>query len=132
MWIKLRAEYFPEQPDLDSYRLNWSNRKHRYTLASCNSSIRRVSIATVMQLPEAAPYLEALVYHEMCHAALGKPQRVNGRRVIHGRDFKALEQRHPGVRPLDAWIKTGGWRKAVKQFRRQQTIQARLSSSARA
>lgn len=68
-----------------------------------------------MSLPESQPYLEALIYHEMCHAVLGPPKIVKRRRIMHGRDFKALEKRHPEIKLLDTWIKAGGWSMAAKK-----------------
>lgn len=118
LWRRVRAIYFPERPDIDSYRVVWSKREHTSTLASCNAERRRVSVARAMQRPDALPHLEALLYHEMCHAVLGKPEVRDGRRIIHGSDFKRLEQLHPGIPALDAWIKQGGWRQVVRETRK--------------
>ena len=118
LWTKLVEEYFPSQPDLLDYRVVWSYRDHSSTLASCQAVKRIVRVAAVMQNFEAAPFLEALVYHELCHAVLGPIERVNGRRVVHGREFKALEKRHPGIPELNAWIAQGGWRRLVLSERR--------------
>jgi hypothetical protein len=118
LWTRLRAEYFPARPELDRYRLSWSNRRHTSCLASCNVELRRVLVAKAMALPDSAEHLEALLYHEMCHAALGFGKRRNGRRVLHGPEFKSLEARHPGVRRLNHWIRSGGWERAVQSARR--------------
>lgn len=118
LWRKTRREYFPDRDDIDSYRVVWSERDHTSTLASCNPVRRRVSVARAMKQPGALPHLEALLYHEMCHAVLGKPEVRDGRRIIHGSDFKLLERRHGGIAPLDKWIKEGGWRDAVRAERR--------------
>ncbi len=117
-WTALRAAYFPNQPELDAYRIVWSTRKHKRTLASCNVYRRRVSVAMAMTLPEAEPHLDALLYHEMCHAALGVPKRAGGRRILHGREFRELERRHPGIVLLDRWIIDRGWSAAVRKFNR--------------
>ncbi len=118
LWRNIRHQYFPDQPEIDSYRVVWSPRRHTRTLASCSVRKKRIIVALAMSLPEANPHLEALLYHEMCHAALGEPQVNNRRRVIHGREFKQLERLHPGVRALDRWIKSGGWRDASKRMNR--------------
>ncbi len=118
LWRAIREHYFPDRPEIDSYRVIWSYRKHSFTLASCNVERRRVAVAHVMQLEDARPFLDPLLYHEMCHAVLGIPPKVNGRRQIHGREFKELERRHPGIKALDAWIRAGGWRVAVRKSRR--------------
>lgn len=115
VWKKIRAEYFPEREDLDHYRVTWSKRNQTSNLASCNAQKRRVVVARAMELKECLPYLEPLLYHEMCHAYLGPPKRTRGRNVYHGPDFKALEIKHPKIKELNHWIKSGGWGSAVKQ-----------------
>lgn len=117
-WLFVRKTYFPDRPDLDDYRVVWSTRRHTSTLASCNVERRRILVAAAFQLEEAKPHLEALLYHEMCHAVLGRPKRVGRRRVIHGRDFRELERRHPGIPELDRWIKLGSWHTATRKSRR--------------
>ena len=129
LWRAIRAHYFPDRPEIDAYRVIWSYRKHSFTLASCNVERRRVAVAHVMQLEDARPFLDPLLYHEMCHAVLGIPPKVNGRRQIHGREFKALEHRHPGIQALDAWIRVGGWRTAVRKSRRRPRVTTAISRS---
>ena len=70
VWSELQFHYFPNREDILSYTLVWSGKKHRRTLASCNVERKRISVAPVMELEQARPYLPALLYHEMCHAAL--------------------------------------------------------------
>lgn len=115
LWCSIRASYFPDRNDIDDYRVIWSMRRQTRSLATCNVHTKKVNVAHAMNRPEYQAYLEALLYHEMCHAVLGEAKIVNGRRVIHGREFKALERRHPGIKPFDAWIKAGGWRQAVRR-----------------
>jgi hypothetical protein len=47
--------------------------------------------------------VEALVHHEMLHEVI--PVRIgeNGRRVVHGRDFRARERRFRGFRRAEMW-----------------------------
>jgi hypothetical protein len=115
-WCSLRRQYFPNRHDLDSYAVQWASRKRIRLLATCNISDREVVVAPAMNQPSCVPFLEPLLYHEMCHAALGEPKVVNGRAIYHGREFRTLEQRHPGIRILDAWIRRGGWDGAVESF----------------
>lgn len=115
IWNNLLKKHFPDRLDLKKYRLVWSKRRRTASLASCNTEKKRILIAQVMKQKECLPYLEALVYHEMCHAALGKPKVVHGRRSIHGKDFHKLERKHLGIKFLNKWIKAGGWRAAVKK-----------------
>ncbi len=76
-----------------------------------------------MQLVECREHLPALLYHEMCHAVLGKPEVVGGRRKIHTREFKELESRHPSISNLDRWIKQGGWFAVARAHRRRWKLQ---------
>lgn len=118
IWRSLIAQYFPERGDLYSYRIAWSRRRQRRILGSCNIKSRRVNIAREMQAPECASLLPALVYHELCHAVLGQSLERRSRSFPwHGKEFKALEARHPGSAVLTEWIKTGGWTKAVRRAR---------------
>lgn len=114
-WREIRQEFFPDRPDIDSYKVKWSGRRQTQTLASCNIERRIVRVSSLMREKEAIPHLEALLYHEMCHAAVGPIKRRRGRRIIHGRDFRELEHRHHGIRKLNYWIKTGGWSNLVKR-----------------
>ena len=118
LWRKIRLEYFPEQAEIDHYSVVWSKRDHRSALASCNVDRQRVQVAGAMNLPDSRPLLEPLLYHEMCHAALGQPQVVNGRRIMHGKEFKALEKRHPQIEALNNWITAGGWEQAVRDYQK--------------
>jgi len=114
LWTSIRMQYFPDRPDLDEYKVVWSGRRQTSSLASCNVERKRVQVAAAMRRPESIPFLEPLLYHEMCHAFLGEPPVINGRRVMHGKEFKDLEKKHPAIAELDRWIKAGGWKKAVK------------------
>ena len=98
VWQTLCSQWFPDRSDLLEYQIQWSTRPQKRTLASCNPYRRQVWVARELQPPQFAEYLPALIYHEMCHAYLGTDVRqANGRRAWHGREFKALERRHPGT-----------------------------------
>ena len=120
IWKKLQSEYFPDRQDLLEYHINWSARRQTRTLASCNPHSKRIAVSKAMDNPSAEPDLEALIYHEMCHAVLGPAKRVRGRRQVHGRDFHLLEQRHVGIKALNVWLKNYGWHKVAKEFSRRQ------------
>lgn len=124
IWNLLRLRYFPESANLTNYRVTWSNRKHTATLATCNTEKQRVRIAATLQAPQWQWTLEPLIYHEMCHAYLGKPEIRRGRRIVHGKAFRTLERRHPLIQTLDQWIKDGGWTAAVRASRRKRRIGA--------
>ncbi len=117
IWDNLQQSYFPEVKELNEYRIVWSNKTQTRSLASCCVRKKVVRVANAMNLEESSQFLEALIYHEMCHAVLGPPKIVNGRRIMHGKDFKSLEKRHHGIPALDHWIKIGGWSNAVRKQR---------------
>jgi hypothetical protein len=118
VWTTLRAEYFPDRPDLDTYTLAWSPRRQKRVLASCNISQRRVVVAKELFEPSACRWIQAVVYHELCHAVIGQGVRTSGgRRQWHGAEFRALEARHPDIAAMNVWIRSGGWAMAVRANR---------------
>lgn len=119
IWNELLKAYFPErESDLSNYKVSWSARRQKRTLASCNIRKRRVNVAREMSLAQCLEFLKPLIYHEMCHAVLGdKVGRAGTKRLWHGPEFRALESRHPEIKKLDLWIRSGGWSRAVRSFR---------------
>lgn len=118
IWRSLSKTYFPECIELDSYRINWSSRAQKRTLASCNLIDKKISVARELNYKEYKIWLEPLIFHEMCHAVLGlNVQKKNGKRQWHGSEFKRLEKSHPLMNSFDKWIKAGGWAKCVRSDR---------------
>lgn len=118
VWTELIARYYPDRRDLLSYNVAWANRKQKRTLGCCNLTRRKVSIAQELRRPDLEHWVEAVLYHELCHAVLGTETiRRNGRRAWHGAEFKALEARHPNSAALHEWMHNGGWRAAVRSAR---------------
>ena len=118
IWKTIRLHYFPDRADVDDYQVIWSNRDQKHCLASCNMQSKIVRVARALEHPDCQDMLEPLLYHEMCHAIIGE-RIVNGRRILHGKDFRDLEKQHPRIAELNAWIKAGNWVKAVKRHRKQ-------------
>ena len=116
LWRELIGRYFPERSDLLDYKVCWINRSTRTVLGTCHSEKRIVRVSRALEPNDRM--LEAVLYHELCHAVLGVPKRVRGRRVMHGREFYTIERRHPDSSALDDWIKSGGWRKAAAAYKR--------------
>ena len=108
-WILIRKSWFPDRPELDSYTVRWSKRPQLRTLASCSLDNRRVIVARELRYKKYLNWLDALLYHEMCHAYLNTTD--------HGREFKNIEKRHPLIKAFDNWIDTGGWNTAVRSDR---------------
>lgn len=118
VWLNTRKAYFPNRPDLDEYVVCWSSRSQLRTLASCSIERRRVVVARELNNEQVFKWLEPLLYHEMCHAYLGMEVSKSGNKFQwHGKEFKALEKRHPMIRPFDAWVKDGGWSSAIRSDR---------------
>ena len=115
-WLKLRSEFFPDRPDIDDYKIVWSTRNQKRTLASCNYIKHIVRVAKELNNQNLYEWLPPLLYHEMCHAYLGR----NGG-TPHGGKFKELESRHPQTKQLKKWITSGGWRTAVRSNRTKQS-----------
>ena len=118
LWVFLRKKYFPHRVDLDNYKVEWSSRRQKRTLASCNFDSKVVRVASEMNNPKCLIWIEPLLYHEMCHAVLGNGVEQTSKGFAwHGKEFKALERRHPGTKALDKWIESGGWLSAVLSAR---------------
>lgn len=118
LWLKIQQEYFPDRTDLAAYTVQWSPRRQKRILASCNIRHRKVMVAKEMQHESVSAWCEPLLYHEMCHAVLGEGIKRRGHKTPwHGRDFKALEARHPQSAALNIWMKSGGWTRAVRSHR---------------
>lgn len=126
LWIGLRKYFFPDRPDLDSYRVYWSNRPQKRTLASCSLDRRAIRVARELNYPQHKQWLSPLLYHEMVHAYLGfSVYSEEGRSNWHGAEFKKLERRHPGIKRFDAWVKSGGWETAVRSDRAKRAYKRR-------
>lgn len=118
LWEQLIVEYFPNHAELRWYRVSWSSRQQKRVLASCDVIGRRVRVARELARPEYESFLSPLLYHEMCHAAIGRDvERRSGVRLWHGPQFRVLEARHPGSVLLQEWITSGGWATAVRRDR---------------
>ena len=128
IWCELRLEFFPEQPEIDDYVVFWSSRRQKRVLACCHIQRRQVRVAKELRYSEYTNWLSPLLYHEMCHAALGtNVPRERGKRAWHGREFKRLVVRHKETHAMEAWIKSGGWLHAVRSDRAKDTAKKKRS-----
>lgn len=118
IWNELSQAYFPDKPELAQYQIRWSRRRQKRVLGSCNLNRRLVSIAQELNHPDYLHLLPPLIYHEMCHAAIGfEVEKSNGKRMWHGALFKTLERRHPQIVDLKMWMRAGGFTRAVRSHR---------------
>ncbi len=132
IWSKLHLEYFPHNLTLSNYRINWSTRGQKRTLASCNIQYQRVVVARELNYEHYQQWLEPLIYHEMCHAVIGfNVKKTRNRRSWHGAEFKHLEKQHPQMAEFDLWAKSGGWMTAVRSDRARRAAARRLKTKVR-
>ncbi|MBX7143205.1 MAG: SprT-like domain-containing protein [Oligoflexia bacterium] len=118
IWSGLAQSYFPEVKHLTEYTVLWSRRRQKRVLGACCVRKRQVTLAQELEPTEHRRWLEAVIFHEMCHAVLEEGvERRKGRRCWHGPSFKALEARHPDSGELRVWMKSGGWAAAVRSHR---------------
>lgn len=104
IWNKLSQDYFPTHLVLNNYKINWSTRAQKRTLASCNIQYQRVVVARELNYEHYKKWLEPLIYHEMCHAVIGfNVKKTRNRRSWHGAEFKHLERQHPLMAEFDLW-----------------------------
>ncbi|RME58503.1 MAG: hypothetical protein D6780_06620 [Candidatus Dadabacteria bacterium] len=131
IWRRTALQYFSYDVALlakiFSYKVVWSSRKRKRTLAVCDFNSFTVRVAPELKDPLFHRWLEPLLYHEMCHIVLFDREKIEkrkqqrGKRVQwHGPEFKKLERRHPFSLALDEWIKSGGWERAVRRYRKMQ------------
>jgi hypothetical protein len=130
VWVNLRQEFFPECAELDSYVVAWASRPQKRVLASCNITARRVNVARELFEPAASRWIAPVLYHEMCHAAIGMAVQTStsGKRMWHGTEFRRLEALHPDIPAMNAWIQSGGWAMAVRSYRSRRAWQTRVAS----
>lgn len=133
LWCSIRAEYFPDHVELDTYIVAWSTRPQKRVLASCNIRARRVLVARELFEPAASRWIAPVLYHEMCHAFIGEQvsRTRSGKRLWHGAEFRALEARHPDIPAMNAWIRSGGWAMAVRSNRARAAWRARSPRGSR-
>ena len=113
LWISIRKTWFPELSEIDNYRVIWSSRRQKRTLASCNIKSQRIVVARELNHAPVKIWLEPILYHEMCHAVLKSRLSPSGRRMWHDAPFRVLENQHPMIPAMNDWIRSGGWFKAI-------------------
>lgn len=101
---EVKAAHFP---DLEPVYIAWSGREgraRRRRLGSWSPRERLIRIHTVLDRPQVPRYfIEHVVHHELCHAAVDPPLTPTGRRRVHGRDFQRLEAMFPDLDRARDW-----------------------------
>jgi hypothetical protein len=94
--------------DLSSF-VRWGRHPFR-SFQSCRrdgagTPYNLITVASMYNRPDAPRCaVEGIMHHEMLHIAL-PPRSLQGRNVIHGREFRQRERRFPGYRRWIAWEK---------------------------
>ncbi len=102
---RLNAEHFGGRIDA---RIGWgpvrSGRRRRTVKTGVYvQDARIIRIHPTLDRPEVPEfYVAAVVFHEMLHQAVPALE-VNGRRVVHGREFRARERAYPDHARAKAW-----------------------------
>jgi len=100
----LNRAYF--QGEIKSY-IRWGHCASRTSYQATRidkdgNQFELITISGVYDSPSVPEYaIYGLVYHEMLHIKI-PPYTVNGRRVIHGREFKAAVKKYPFY---EQWVK---------------------------
>lgn len=95
-------------PELAAPPIGWSGHRgrarRRLRLGSWDSRLGVVRIHRCLD-DERVPrfFVASIVHHELCHAALGDPPVVAGRRRLHGPEFRALEESFPEFARARDW-----------------------------
>lgn len=130
IWYELQQQWFSERTNLLCYQISWSVRPQKRTLAVCYNRQQKVIVARELNYTQHSVWLKPLLYHEMCHAVLEDNVSRDGRgKAWHGREFKALEARHPLTPLFKAWIAAGGWQRAIRSDRSKRAAAKRAELS---
>ncbi len=102
---KLNKAYFQKRIHA---RVGWmsapSRRQVSVKLGSYAEESDTIRLHPVLDQRQVPAYVvESVLFHEMVHALL-KTRMVNGRRIAHGRDFKALEASYPKLEQAERWL----------------------------
>lgn len=103
----INEEYFNGHLALD---ITWGRRQtkavyRKRRLGSYDAAVSLIRIHPALDKPNVPRYfVEYVVYHEMLHAALGTTMK-NGRRSIHGREFKLRERLFRDFDRADEFLK---------------------------
>src|SRR5207247_1097792 len=89
---RVNTAYFSAQ--LKQPELCWSPARARRLLGSYQERSDRLIVSRVFDSPNVPLFvLDFLMYHELLHKFLGISRRDDGRRCMHGPEFKALERK---------------------------------------
>jgi hypothetical protein len=105
LFDRLNAEHFGGAIDA---RIGWGpvrtgRRRRTVKTGVYVQDARLIRIHPTLDRPEVPEfYVAAVVFHEMLHQAV-PPREVNGRRIVHGPDFRRRERAYPDHARAKEW-----------------------------
>ncbi len=103
LFHELNREYFQETLSLP--HLGWTQRYSRRRLGFYDAQRRLLNISRILDHPSVPRFvLEGILYHEMLHMVY-PTQIQNGRRIMHGPEFKKAEKKFRYYKELKNWLK---------------------------
>jgi hypothetical protein len=102
---RVNREYFQSQ--LEQPELCWSPVRARRVLGSYQERNDRLIISRLFDSPRVPQYvLDYLMFHELLHKFLGIGSRSDGKRCMHGPEFREIEQRYRYFKQATAFLET--------------------------
>jgi hypothetical protein len=103
-FARVNARYFRGQ--LGKPGLYWSPKAARRVLGTYHERSDRVIISRSLDAARVPVFvLDYLMYHELLHKFLGPQRRRDGRRNLHGAEFKRLEKRFESLPEARQWLR---------------------------
>lgn len=101
---RVNVAYFESQ--LEQPELCWSPVRARRILGSYQERSDRLIISQLFDSPKVPLFvLDYLMYHELLHKFLGIGRRNDGKRCMHGKEFRELEEKFTLYKEAQAFLK---------------------------
>jgi hypothetical protein len=102
---RVNSEYFQSQ--LQQPELCWSPVHARRVLGSYQERSDRLIISRVFDSPNVPIFvLDYLMYHELLHKFLGIGRRNDGKRCMHGKEFREIEKQFKHFAQAQQFLRT--------------------------
>jgi len=103
-FARINAKYFGGQ--LAKPELCWSPKRARRILGTYNERVDRLILSKILDAERIPQFVfDYVMYHELLHKHLGIGRHADGRRCVHGADFKRQERRFEHYTQALAWLK---------------------------
>jgi hypothetical protein len=100
---RVNAQYFGGR--MLSPRLCWSPVRARRIIGTYQERSDRMVVSRRLDSPRVPEFvLDFVMYHELLHKALGTGRRQDGKRRVHGPEFRRLERRFQRYREAEEWL----------------------------